>query len=106
MGCLILDIARYREHYPDLDAAFGDNWDLYVRHYFQYGIAEGRSDGTLVRQVSVSQVADENRDNVYVREDGISYDDRGNILIPWDIITEKKYLTLEKLRNTCITVPP
>lgn len=39
----LIDVQKYREAYPDLDAAFGDNWNAYVNHYLTYGIKEGRS---------------------------------------------------------------
>lgn len=41
--------------YEDLYAAFGDNWDAYVNHYFEYGIKEGRDNGTdfdIIRYVN------------------------------------------------------
>ena len=31
----VLDVTKYRAFYPDLDKAFGNNWNLYVRHYFE-----------------------------------------------------------------------
>ena len=42
----IIDIVKYREQYGDLQAAFGDDWDAYVKHYFEYGINESRENGT------------------------------------------------------------
>ncbi len=32
----------YRENYPDLDAAFGDDWRMYAMHYVLLGKQEGR----------------------------------------------------------------
>lgn len=97
IGSPILNIAMYRRMYPDLDAVFGDNWDLYVQHYFQYGIAEGRSNG-IEKETSDTQ---EGSKAVYVNDNGTSYDDSGNVLIPWDVITRESYLTLETLRRRC-----
>lgn len=42
----ILDIVKYRSLYRDLEEAFGDNWDLYVWHFFTYGVKEHRDNGT------------------------------------------------------------
>lgn len=97
IGSPILNIAMYRSMYPDLDAAFGDNWDLYVLHYFRYGIAEGRSNG-VEKETSDTK---EGSKAVYVNDNGTSYDDSGNVLIPWDVITRESYLTLETLRQRC-----
>lgn len=97
IGSPILNIAMYRSIYPDLDAVFGDNWDLYVQHYFQYGISEGRSNG-IEKETSDTQ---EGSKAVYVNDNGTSYDDSGNVLIPWDVITKDNYLTLETLRQRC-----
>lgn len=44
---LALDVAAYREAYPDLEKAFGDDWDSYVQHYVTIGIKEGRSNFAL-----------------------------------------------------------
>ena len=97
IGSPILNIALYRSMYPDLDAAFGDNWNLYVLHYFRYGIAEGRSNGV---EKETSDTKEGNK-AVYVNDNGTSYDDSGNVLIPWDVITKENYLTLETLRQRC-----
>ena len=97
IGSPILNIALYRKLYPDLDAAFGDNWNLYVLHYFRYGIAEGRSNGV---EKETSDTKEGNK-AVYVNDNGTSYDDSGNVLIPWDVITKENYLTLETLRQRC-----
>lgn len=96
VGSPILDIARYRSFNSDLAALFGDNWDLYVQHYFQYGIAEGRSSGTVAKTSDTGSGSGA----VYVTKKGSSYDDKGNVLIPWEVITEG-YLTLEALRERC-----
>ncbi len=40
----ILDVAEYAT-YPDLKAAFGNDWNAYVDHYLQIGIKEGRTKG-------------------------------------------------------------
>ncbi|MCR5754513.1 MAG: hypothetical protein K6G30_06865 [Acetatifactor sp.] len=37
------DVCVYRERYPDLEAAFGDDWDAYLEHYLTFGIYEKRS---------------------------------------------------------------
>lgn len=42
----VLDVVFYRENNPDLEAAFGEDWDAYVEHWFNHGIAEGRESGT------------------------------------------------------------
>ncbi len=43
----ILNVEEYRKAYPDLQAAYGDNWDGYVDHYLTHGIYEGRDEGKL-----------------------------------------------------------
>ena len=107
IGSPILNIAMYRSLYPDLAAAFGDNWDLYVLHYFRYGISEGRSNGIVIAKESSNAVTAKTSDTeedskaVYVNKQGTSYDDKGNVLIPWDVITRENYLTLEALRQRC-----
>lgn len=73
----------------------GDNWDLYVLHYFRYGIAEGRSNGVEKEKSDI----EEGNKAVYVNDNGTSYDDSGNVLIPWDVITKENHLTLETLRQ-------
>lgn len=42
----IFNAKYYADQYPDLYDAFGDNWDLYVNHFFEYGINEDRVNGT------------------------------------------------------------
>ncbi len=42
----LIDVVKYREEYPDLDAEFGDNWDAYLTHYLTFGAKEGRDTGT------------------------------------------------------------
>ena len=42
----LIDIIEYREKYPDLQEAFGDDWDAYIAHYFSYGAFEHRDNGT------------------------------------------------------------
>ena len=37
------DVRTYRDNYPDLYAAFGDNCRDYFRHYLPWGFSEGRS---------------------------------------------------------------
>lgn len=44
---LILDVEAYRAAYGDLDAAFGDDRDAYIRHYLTTGVYEGRGDGVF-----------------------------------------------------------
>lgn len=101
IGSPILNIAMYRSLYPDLAAAFGDNWDLYVLHYFRFGIAEGRSNGIAKRSSNAVTAKTSDTGAVYVNNKGTSYDDKGNVLIPWDVITRENYLTLETLRQRC-----
>ncbi len=43
----ILNVEEYRKAYPDLQAAYGDNWDGYVDHYLTHGLYEGRDEGKL-----------------------------------------------------------
>lgn len=47
----LFDADYYREQYPDLDAAFGDNEEALYKHYLEYGIKEGR-EGSLVFDVT------------------------------------------------------
>lgn len=39
------DVEAYKEAYPDLVAAFGDDEAAYLNHYLEFGMAEGRSAG-------------------------------------------------------------
>lgn len=43
----ILNVEAYKQAYPDLAAAFGDNTESYVNHYLTAGIYEGRTKGVL-----------------------------------------------------------
>ena len=43
----ILNVEEYVNAYPDLQAAYGDNWDGYVDHYLTHGLYEGRDEGKL-----------------------------------------------------------
>ncbi len=43
----ILNVEEYRKAYPDLENAYGDNWDGYVDHYLTHGLYEGRDEGKL-----------------------------------------------------------
>ena len=43
----ILNVQEYVNAYPDLQAAYGDNWDGYVDHYLTHGLYEGRDEGKL-----------------------------------------------------------
>ena len=100
-GSPILDIAKYRSTYADLASNFGDNWDLYVQHYFRCGISEGRSSGIP----SNTSSAGKGSSAVHTLKNGISYDDKGNVIIPWENIEKsddhEEYLTLEALRARC-----
>ncbi len=40
-------VKQYKEAYPDLLAAFGDNYQAYVLHYLQFGMYEGRDFGGI-----------------------------------------------------------
>lgn len=44
-GMASFNVTQYRNAYADLQAAFGDNWDAYVEHYFTSGMSEGRTIG-------------------------------------------------------------
>lgn len=44
---LILDVEAYKQAYPDLAAAFGDDTNAYINHYLTTGIYEGRTKGVL-----------------------------------------------------------
>lgn len=44
---LIIDVDAYKEAYPDLAEAFGDNTDSYIKHYLTTGVYEGRTKGVL-----------------------------------------------------------
>lgn len=68
----LLDLVNYRAEYDDLDLAFGDNWDLYVAHFFSIGVYEGRWNGIDQRKPA----SDIHTDWVY--------DNQGNVLIPWE----------------------
>ena len=40
-------VKKYKEAYPDLQAAFGDDMLAYYNHYFLYGMYEGRDFGGI-----------------------------------------------------------
>ncbi len=42
----VFDAKYYADTNADLKAAFGNDWDAYVNHYFEFGKAEGRTAGT------------------------------------------------------------
>lgn len=44
---LIIDVDAYKTAYGDLEAAFGDDMDAYIKHYLTAGIYEGRTKGVL-----------------------------------------------------------
>lgn len=44
----VFDAEYYAEQYPDLQAAFGNNWDAYVKHYFAFGVNEHRENGLKI----------------------------------------------------------
>lgn len=44
---LILDVEAYREAYSDLEEAFGDDRDAYIKHYLTTGVYERRFKGVL-----------------------------------------------------------
>lgn len=44
---LILNVEAYKQAYPDLAAAFGNNTKAYVDHYLTMGVYEGRTKGVL-----------------------------------------------------------
>lgn len=44
---LILNVEAYKQAYPDLAAAFGNNTKAYINHYLTHGIYEGRTKGAL-----------------------------------------------------------
>ena len=44
---LILDVEAYRAAYSDLEEAFGDDEDAYIKHYLTTGVYEGRTKGVL-----------------------------------------------------------
>lgn len=38
----VFDVNYYAEHNPDLQKAFGNDWDAYLDHFIKYGMKEGR----------------------------------------------------------------
>ncbi|MCM1056360.1 MAG: hypothetical protein NC517_01960 [Firmicutes bacterium] len=44
---LILDVEAYRAAYSDLEEAFGDDEDAYIKHYLTAGVYEERNKGVL-----------------------------------------------------------
>lgn len=40
--CAVYNYGYYREHQPDLDRAFGEDRTLYLRHFVEHGMKEGR----------------------------------------------------------------
>ena len=47
INSLVLNVEAYRQAYPDLAAAFGNNTQAYIDHYLTHGIYEGRTKGAL-----------------------------------------------------------
>lgn len=52
---LILDVEAYKQAYPDLAAAFGNNTKLYVNHYLTHGVYEGRTKGVLFNPLAYAE---------------------------------------------------
>lgn len=44
---LIINVDAYKAAYSDLEAAFGNDRDAYVKHYLTFGVYEGRTKGVL-----------------------------------------------------------
>lgn len=38
----VFDVNYYAEHNPDLQKAYGNDWDAYLDHFIKYGMKEGR----------------------------------------------------------------
>lgn len=59
---LILDVEAYRAAYSDLEEAFGDDEDAYIRHYLTAGVYEGRTKGVLFDPLAYAEGYDDIRD--------------------------------------------
>lgn len=44
---LIIDVEAYKAAYSDLEEAFGDDREAYIKHYLTIGVYEGRTKGVL-----------------------------------------------------------
>lgn len=47
INSLILNVEAYKQAYPDLEAAFGNDANAYINHYLTTGVYEGRTKGVL-----------------------------------------------------------
>lgn len=56
---LILDVDAYRAAYSDLDEAFGDDEDAYIKHYLTIGVYEGRTKGVLFDPLTYAESYDD-----------------------------------------------
>lgn len=59
---LILDVEAYRAAYSDLEEAFGDDEDAYIKHYLTAGVYEGRTKGVLFDPLAYAEGYDDIRD--------------------------------------------
>lgn len=58
----ILNVEAYKQAYPDLAAAFGDDEQSYVNHYLTAGVYEGRTKGALFDPLTYAEAYGDIRD--------------------------------------------
>lgn len=56
---LILDVEAYRAAYSDLEEAFGDDDNAYIKHYLTTGVYEGRTKGVLFDPLTYAESYDD-----------------------------------------------
>ncbi|MDE5587864.1 MAG: hypothetical protein K2J60_01800 [Acetatifactor sp.] len=56
---LILDVEAYRAAYSDLEEAFGDDENAYIKHYLTAGVYEGRTKGVLFDPLTYAESYDD-----------------------------------------------
>lgn len=64
INSLVLNVEAYKQAYPDLAAAFGNNTQSYIDHYLTQGIYEGRTKGALFDPLTYAEAYDDIK-NIY-----------------------------------------
>ena len=64
INSLVLNVEAYKQAYPDLAAAFGNNTQSYIDHYLTQGVYEGRTKGALFDPLTYAEAYDDIK-NIY-----------------------------------------
>ncbi len=100
------NLALYRNAHSELNTVYGNNWDSWLKDFYNAGIyGGGHSDyqrNDYFKSIQVSDQSSSKHTPTYselkAKSDVVS-DDNGNVLVPVDKIGE--YLTLEELKAKC-----